>query len=71
MKNGRKVIDGRGIEPDLKVESPDLSRLTAVLITSNSIFNYATDFVLTHPTIAKAEEFSLSDSDYLEFQKYA
>lgn len=70
-KNGRKVIDGRGIEPDVHVESPDLSRLTAVLITSNCIFNYATDFVLTHPTIAKAEEFSLSESDYLEFQKYA
>lgn len=70
-KNGRKVIDGRGIEPDLKVESPDLSRLTAVLITSNSVFNYATDFVLTHPTIATAEDFSLSDSDYQDFQKYA
>jgi carboxyl-terminal processing protease len=70
-KNGRKVIDGRGIEPDVKVESPDLSRLTAVLITSNSIFNYATDFVLAHPTIAKAEDFSLSESDYQDFQKYA
>jgi carboxyl-terminal processing protease len=70
-KNGRKVIDGRGIEPDVKVESPDLSRLTAVLITSNCVFNYATDFVLAHPTIATAENFSLSESDYQEFQKYA
>jgi carboxyl-terminal processing protease len=70
-KNGRKVIDGRGIEPDVNVESPDLSRLTAVLLTSNSIFNYATDFVLAHPTIATAEEFSLSETDYQDFQKYA
>lgn len=70
-KNGRKVIDGRGIEPDVKVESPDLSRLTAVLITSNCVFNYATDFVLAHPTIATAENFSLSESDYQDFQKYA
>jgi carboxyl-terminal processing protease len=70
-KNGRKVIDGRGIEPDVKVESPDLSRLTAVLITSNCVFNYATDFVLAHPTIATAEDFSLSESDYQDFQKYA
>jgi len=70
-KNGRKVIDGRGIEPDLKVESPDLSRLTAVLLTSNFVFNYTTDYVLSHPTIVKAEEFTLSDLEYEDFQKYA
>ena len=70
-KNGRKVIDGRGIEPDIKVESPDLSRLTAVLISSNSLFNYATDYVLAHPTIAKAEDFHLSDEEFQDFQKYA
>ena len=69
-KNGRKVIDGRGIEPDLKVESPDLSRLTAVLLTSNCVFNYATDYVLAHPTVAKAADFKLSDEEYLDFQKY-
>jgi carboxyl-terminal processing protease len=69
-KNGRKVIDGRGIEPDIKVESPDLSRLTAVLITSNCVFNYATDYVLAHPTVATAADFKLSDEEYLDFQKY-
>lgn len=70
-KNGRNVIDGRGIEPDVKIENPDYSRLTAVLMTSNCIFNYATDYVLSHPTIAKAEEFKLSEGEYQEFQKYA
>jgi carboxyl-terminal processing protease len=70
-KNGRNVIDGRGIEPDVKIENPDYSRLTAVLMTSNCIFNYATDYVLSHPTIARAEEFTLSESDYADFQKYA
>ena len=69
-KNGRKVIDGRGIEPDIKVESPDLSRLTAVLLTSNCVFNYATDYVLAHPTVATAADFILSDEEYLDFQKY-
>lgn len=70
-KNGRNVIDGRGIEPDVKIEIPDYSRLTAVLMTSNCIFNYATDYVLSHPTIAKAEEFKLSEGEYQAFQKYA
>lgn len=70
-KNGRNVIDGRGIEPDVKIETPDYSRLTAVLMTSNCIFNYATEYALTHPSILKAEEFHLSESEYLDFQKYA
>ncbi len=70
-KNGRNVIDGRGIEPDVEVESPDLSRLTAVLLTSNCIFNFATDYVMSHASIDKAENFKLTDAEYLEFQQYA
>ncbi|MFM6934176.1 MAG: hypothetical protein ACKOXP_01940 [Flavobacteriales bacterium] len=48
-----------------------MSRLTAVLMTSNCIFNYATDYAIKHPSIAKAEEFTLSDAEYQEFQTYA
>ncbi|MFZ9588012.1 MAG: S41 family peptidase [Crocinitomicaceae bacterium] len=70
-KNGRNVIDGRGIEPDVEVESPDLSRLTAVLLMSNCIFNFATDYVMSHASIDKAENFKLTDAEYLEFQQYA
>jgi len=70
-KNGRNVIDGRGIEPDVKLDNPELSRLTAVLMTSNCIFNYATDYAIKHPSIAKPEEFTLSDAEYQEFQTYA
>lgn len=70
-RNGRNVIDGRGIEPDVEVESADLSRLTAVLLTSNCIFNFATDYVMSHGTIDKAENFKLTDAEYIEFQKFA
>ena len=70
-KNGRKVIDGRGIEPDVKVELEDLSRLSAMLLTKNLIFNFATEFNSKNNTISKPEEFKLSDSQYEEFKTFA
>lgn len=70
-KNGRDVIDGRGIEPDVKVEAPELSRLALMIYANNVLFNYVTDYVKTHPTIAPAEQFRLSNDDYEAFKKYA
>lgn len=69
-KNGRDVIDGRGIVPDIAVETPDMSRLTATVFANNLLFNYATDYVKTHPTISEAGSFQLSDEDYAAFKKY-
>ena len=70
-KNGRKVIDGRGIEPDLKIEPDDLSRLSAMLLTKNLIFNYSTEFAAKNSSIAKAEEFKLSDSQFEDFKTFS
>jgi carboxyl-terminal processing protease len=70
-KGGRDVIDGRGIEPDVKVEAPELSRLALMIYANNVLFNYATDYKKSHPTIAPAEQFKLSNDDYEAFKKYA
>lgn len=70
-RNGREVIDGRGIEPDLKIELEDLSRLSAMLLTKNLIFNYATEFAAEHKSIADAEKFKLSDEEFNAFKNYA
>lgn len=69
-KNGRKVIDGRGIEPDIDVELEDLSSLSAMLLSGNHIFNYATDFYYKHPSIDSAGVFHLTDADYQDFKNY-
>jgi carboxyl-terminal processing protease len=66
--NGREVIDGRGIEPDVKVKEKEFSRLTAMLVAKNFIFNYATDYYKTHTTIAPAGTFKLSDTEYNQFK---
>ena len=69
-KNGRPVIDGRGIDPDIEVSLADLSRLAAMLLVKNHIFNYATQFAAQNPTIAAAGTFTLSDADYAAFKTY-
>jgi carboxyl-terminal processing protease len=67
--NGREVIDGRGIEPDIKIKEKEFSRLTAMLVNKNLIFNYATNYANTHNTILDASTFTLSKDDYEGFKK--
>lgn len=69
-KNGREVIDGRGIEPDIKIDGEKLGRITAVLMGENIVFDYATKYVNENPNIAPAEEFVLSNKDYEDFKKF-
>jgi carboxyl-terminal processing protease len=69
-KNGRPVIDGRGIEPDLEIGFEDLSRLSAMLLVKNHIFNYATQYAAQHPSVAPAGDFKLSPEDYAAFKSY-
>lgn len=69
-KNGRDVIDGRGVEPDIEVELDEFSRLTATLFSKNIIFDYATKYYYDHETIDPAKSFRLSDSDYDGFKSY-
>src|SRR5690606_35472302 len=38
---------------------------------NNIIFDFATNYYYSHPTIASAETFSLSDSDYALFKEMA
>ena len=69
-KNGREVKDGRGVEPEIKIEPTAYSKLTSVLVFKNYIFNYATDYKRDHPEIESASTFSLSTIDYNNFITY-
>jgi carboxyl-terminal processing protease len=70
-ENGRDVIDGRGIEPDIKIEDREMSRLTAMLYGNNLMFNYATEYFYKYNTIDAAKNFTLSDADYADFKAMA
>ena len=69
-KNGRDVIDGRGVEPDVQVDQRKLSRLTITMLRNNFFFDYATQFYYSHPTITQAKEFKISPEEYESFKQF-
>lgn len=69
-KNGREVIDGRGIDPDISIEKEELSRLSALLFTKNILFNYATAYHAANKEIKGADEFRLTEEEYITFKNY-
>ncbi len=69
-RNGRVVKDGRGVDPDIKVENPFLSMLTSELLKNHHIFDYATHYYRTHTSLADPKTFELSESDYIDFKAY-
>jgi carboxyl-terminal processing protease len=66
-KNGRIVYDGGGVTPDVVLEAKKYSNILASLVTKNLIFDYATKYRISHPTIPPAKEFRLTDAEYDEF----
>lgn len=69
-KNGRKVFDGGGIIPDIKMEQDTLCDLAYKLIQDNIIFDFATRFEATHPTIAPPEKFVIDDHIFQDFHDF-
>lgn len=69
-KNGRTVKDGRGVEPDVTIENKSFSRLTAMLVRNDLIFNYSTDYRVKNTNVADAKNFKFTDAEYTEFTNY-
>ncbi len=69
-RNGRTVYDGYGIEPDVEVEQEYMSALSVVLVQKFLIFDYVTQFVKTHPTIAPPSQFEITDEIYSDFRQF-
>jgi carboxyl-terminal processing protease len=69
-KNGRKVFDGAGIEPDIYFEPEQMSPITMSLFTKYVLFDYANEFYLGHDSIPSAEEFVFTDEMYDDFVEY-
>jgi carboxyl-terminal processing protease len=67
---GRVVYDGGGVEPDVKIEESELSKLAIHLLVNGYIFDYATKYYYEHPTIAPATSFTFTDADFADFQKW-
>ncbi len=66
-KNGRKVYDGNGIDPDITVEDEYLGAVTIALIQSGLIFDYASKYCSENPIPPDLASFKFSDLQYSKF----
>lgn len=71
--SGREVRDGGGIMPDVEVRPDSLPNIAFYLASSaidstEVLHNYVIDYIASHPTIAPARDFEISDSDYESFK---
>lgn len=70
--NGREVRDGGGIKPDIEILPDTMPNIVYYLDgrdTTEVLFTYVTDYVASHPEIAPAGEFALSDAEYEDFKQ--
>lgn len=69
-KNGRKVFDGGGIAPDIKIKPETLSSVSMNLARDFMFFDYATKFANEHESIAPPEKFAISDDTFNDFKSF-
>ena len=62
-RNGRKVLDGGGVKPDLALESPSDVSIIKSLLKENAIFDFATQFAIKNKEIGTVQEFDFTDFD--------
>jgi carboxyl-terminal processing protease len=68
--NGRKVLDGAGIEPDDLVADVSYAPISYTLVTGNHIFDFATQYFYSHESISNPRSFEISDQDYDDFKRF-
>ncbi|MCX6352813.1 MAG: S41 family peptidase [Bacteroidetes bacterium] len=69
-KGGRTVFAGQGIKPDVLVDRTKYEDLVVSLTTKYLIFDYATQYRTKHESIAEADKFELSETDWNDFVAY-
>ena len=72
--DGREVRDGGGIKPDIEVQPDSLPNIAFYLASTGRdstevMWNWELKYIKTHPTIAPAKDFVISDADYEDFKQ--
>lgn len=63
-RNGRRVLDGGGVAPDLLLPHDTATGVVRALLEQHLIFDYATDWMLKHPAgVDSIETFEFADWD--------
>ena len=66
-KNGRIVLDGAGVKPDVEIKKIEYGSVIRALFSDNYIFNFATKYALEHDSITNPKTFKLSEAAFNKF----
>ncbi len=69
-KKGRKVYDGGGVSPDIKVTQEKFGNITYALVVQQMLFDFATQFAIENSKIDAPDKFALSDETYNRFKTF-
>ncbi len=61
--NGRTVLDGGGVKPDVLTEPAEEKGIVKALIDENMLFNYVTEWSLANPNIDSTDTFRFTEYD--------
>ena len=68
--NGRTVYDGGGVLPDVVIKTSEKTAATEKLLSSATIFNFATDYYYKNPQIESDVNFDFKEVDFNSFTNY-
>ncbi len=73
-KGGRTVRDGGGIKPDIEAKPDTLTNIAMYLFrgsldSTEVVHYYVVDYINSHESIAKPEEYKLSDEEFADFKQ--
>lgn len=66
-KAGRIMRDGGGLAPDTTIKWPKVNTLVYNIVRDNWVFDYATRYAASHPSIPAPGNFTVTDSIYADF----
>lgn len=69
-KGGRTVLDGAGIDPDIKLDPEKMHNITMALYQHNLVFLFANIYKSNNPELRDGNRFRLTDKEYQDFLTY-
>ncbi len=69
-KGGRKVFDGGGLDPDIKVEDEYVGAITSALINAGLVFEFASKYCAEHPVKPDLRSFHITEKDFQDFLSF-
>lgn len=68
--NGRTVLDGAGVNPDVRVKLPERTDYLKALIKEGMVFDFCTAYQLKHKEIDPIASFKITDQDLSNFKSF-